>query len=183
MAPPIFSSPLSTLLSFGLPTKRKIFVSYHHHRDQAYHDALSALCKDCEFLQDNSLDRRVDSDDPEYQERRIRESYIKGTSVTVVLCGLETYQRKFVDWELYATLLKEAGLIGIQLPNAKVTPANAVLVPSRLYDNIQSGYAVWKQWHEVLRDIRKRGNCDRLVLNQLADAGRGLRWASATRRR
>ena len=35
----------------------------------------------------------------------------------------------------------------------------------------------------MLRDIRKRGNCDRLPLNQLADAGRGLRWASATRRR
>ncbi len=150
-APPIFSSPLSTVLSgLGLPLKRKIFVSYHHHRDQAYYDALAAMCDDCEFLQDNSLDRRVDSDDPEYQERRIRESYIKGTSVTVVLCGLETYQRKFVDWEIYAALLKEGGLIGIQLANALPNPANSgFLVPSRLHDNIQSGYATWKHWNEL----------------------------------
>lgn len=150
MALPIFPSPLSTLLSLGLPTKRKIFVSYHHHRDQADYDALAAICDDCEFLQDNSLDRRVDSDDPEYQERRIREDYIKGTSVTVVLCGLDTYKRKFVDWEIYATLLKDGGLIGIQLPNAKANPANeGFLVPSRLHDNIQSGYALWKQWYEL----------------------------------
>lgn len=150
MALPIFSSPLSTILSLGLPTKRKMFVSYHHHRDQAYYDALAAMCDDCEFLQDNSLDRRVDSDDPEYQERRIREDYIKGTSVTIVLCGLETYQRKFVDWEIYATLLKEGGLIGIQLANALPNPATgAFLVPGRLHDNIQSGYALWKHWNEL----------------------------------
>ena len=130
MTPPLASSALRTLLSLGLPTKRKIFVSYQHHRDQAYYNALASLCDDCDFLQDNSLDRRVDSSDPEYQERRIRESYIKGISVTVVLCGLETYQRKFVDWELYATLWKEAGLIGVQLPNAKANPANGgFLVP------------------------------------------------------
>ena len=35
----------------------------------------------------------------------------------------------------------------------------------------------------VLRDIRKRRNCDRLALNQPTDAGRGWRRASATRRR
>lgn len=146
-------SVLSTLLSLDLPAKRKIFVSYHHHRDQRYYDALAAMCDDCEFLQDNSLDRRVDSDDPEYQERRIREAYIKGTSVTVVLCGLETYQRKFVDWEIYATLLKEGALIGIQLDNASVNPANGgFLVPHRLHDNIQSCYALWKHWHELTAD-------------------------------
>ena len=74
------------------PKKRKIFVSYHSDRDQAYYDTLAQMCDDCEFLQDNSVDRLIKSDDVEYQERRIREDYVQGTSATVVLCGLETYQ-------------------------------------------------------------------------------------------
>jgi hypothetical protein len=145
-------SPLEEILS-RLPSKRQIFTSYHHARDQAYYDALAKMCDDCEFLQDNSLDRRVDSDDAEYQERRIREAYIKGTSVTVVLCGRDTYQRKWVDWEIYGTLYKNSALIGIQLPaaTASANPANGgkFLVPARLYDNIASGYAPWRHWDNL----------------------------------
>jgi hypothetical protein len=107
------------------------------------------MCGECEFLQDNSLDRRIDSDDAEYQERRIRENFITGSSATIVLCGLETFQRKWVDWEIYATLYKESALIGVQLPGVNPPPNSGFLVPTRLYENIQTGYALWHQWNEL----------------------------------
>ena len=132
-----------------IPVRRDIFVSYHHSGDQAYYDALARLCGDCKFLYDGSVDRRIDSEDAEYQERRIREEYITGTSATVVLCGYQTFERKFVDWEICATLNKEHGLIGLRLPLAQTTTPGAVIVPGRLHDNIVSGYALWQSWGEL----------------------------------
>ena len=78
--------------------------------------------------------------------RRIREDYIKGSSITVVLCGKETWKRKFVDWEICATLNKEHGLLGIILPDNPLTSDGIHLVPDRLHDNIVSGYALYIQW-------------------------------------
>jgi len=43
-----------------------------------------------EVFQDQSLDDEVESDDLEYVNRVIREDYIKGSSITIVLCGSET---------------------------------------------------------------------------------------------
>jgi hypothetical protein len=54
-----------------------------------------------------------------------------------------------VDWEIKATLDKEYGLIGINLPtNPRLLNGN-VTVPNRLFDNIQSGYAIWTNWQAV----------------------------------
>ena len=78
--------------------------------------AAGVFADDYEVIQDNSVEREIDSNDAEYVTRRIREDFITGSSCTVVLCGAETPQRKFVDWEIKATLDKEHGLIGINLP-------------------------------------------------------------------
>jgi hypothetical protein len=129
------------------PPRRKVFVSYHHAGDQGYYDAFSQTFHDTyEAVFDNSVDRQIDSEDPEYQMRRIREAYITGTSCTIVLCGAGTPWRKFVDWEIKATLDKEHGLIGINLPTNWVDALGKCPVPDRLYDNIQSGYALWSSW-------------------------------------
>jgi len=48
--------------------------------------------------------------------RGIRENFITGTSCTIVLCGAQTHLRKYVHWEIKATLDKEHGLIGVNLP-------------------------------------------------------------------
>jgi len=111
---------------------------------------LARLVDDCEFLQDDSVDRLINSDDTDYQERRIREEYITGTTATVVLVGIESYQRKFIDWEIYPTLDKQHGLIGVLLPYFRPNPATGkFIVPDRLYDNIESGYAVWRTLNEL----------------------------------
>jgi hypothetical protein len=141
-------------MSYGLlgtqpPVKHKVFVSFHHGGDQPYYDAFSTTFHDTyESIFDNSLERRVDSDDVNYVRRRIRESYIKGSSCTIVLVGAQTWGRKYVDWEIDATLEMGHALIGVRLPTAPVSEGK-VIVPDRLHDNIVSGYALWENWARV----------------------------------
>ncbi|MCP2023274.1 UNVERIFIED_ORG: hypothetical protein J2Y76_004189 [Pseudomonas reinekei] len=138
------------LKSLEKPVKHKIFVSYHHKLDQKYYDLFSAKFHDTyESIHDASLDSEIDSDDVEYVLRRIREEYITGTSCTIVLIGAETYQRKYIDWEVKATLDKEHALLGIFLPSAPRNEKGIIIVPGRLHDNIQSGYAVFASWESA----------------------------------
>lgn len=131
--------------------RRKIFISYYHREDQAYYNALSDKIHDqMDLVFDNSLDRQIDSEDQNYVIQRIRDSYIEGTSCTVVLCGAETFKRRYVDWEIKATLDKQHGLIGLQLPTLIAGPSGMVTVPERLHQNIQSGYAVWQSWSALM---------------------------------
>jgi hypothetical protein len=136
-----------------LTTKRQIFVSYHHHGDQAYYDVFSYTysTQGYNVIQDNSLRNARDSDDPEYIMQSIRDNNISGTSCTIVLCGALTHGRKYVDWELKGTLDKEHGLIGVRLPQAPLEPiSNTITVPARLHDNVQSGYASWITWDQLM---------------------------------
>ena len=143
--------------SFGLGlqmqsvAKRKVFVSYHHGGDQAYYVAFSRDFHDTyEVVTDNSLERSIDSEDVDYVMRRIRENYISGTSCTMVFVGAATWGRKYVDWELKATLDKQHGLIGVMLPTLPIAANGNVSVPERLNDNIGSGYAVWVSWYDFV---------------------------------
>lgn len=141
------SLPYGLLSGLALPIRRKVFVSYHHAGDQWYYDEFTRVFHEqYEAVYDNSLERAFDSSDTEYVMRRIRENHIHGTSCTIVLCGAQTPSRKYVDWEIKATLDKEHGLIGIQLPSLPVSLDGKVNVPERLNDNIKSGYAVWIGW-------------------------------------
>jgi hypothetical protein len=132
------------------PTRRKVFVSYHHGGDQAYYTEFSRIFHDqYETVFDNSLERAYDSDDVNYVMRRIRENHIHGTSCTVILCGSQTRWRKYVDWEIKAALDKQHGLVAVQLPTLPVGLDGRVHVPDRLLDNISSGYAVWMHWSQL----------------------------------
>lgn len=132
-----------------IPVNPRVFVSYHHGGDQGYYNALSvAMQNSYSFVQDNSLDRKIDSDNAEYVMRKIREDYLTGTSCTIVLCGANTPYRKFVDWEIMATLQKEHALVGLRLPTLPIIN-NGSSKPARLQDNIDNGYAVWRQYADV----------------------------------
>lgn len=135
---------------FEKPVRHRIFVSYQHSRDQAYYDAFSRIFHDTfEAVYDNSLERRVDSDNADYVIRRIRNDYISGTSCTVVLIGSDTWKRKYVDWEIKATLEMGHGLIGAYLPSASRDAIGRTLVPGRLHDNVHSGYSLWLSWEQL----------------------------------
>ncbi len=136
-----------------IQVKHQIFVSYHHGEDQANYDAFSKAFHDTyDVIYDKSLERQIDSDNVDYVIQRIRDNYITGTSCTIVLVGKETWGRKYVDWEIKATLDKEHGLIGVCLPSAPRTPENKITVPDRLNDNIQSGFALWLSWQQIMAD-------------------------------
>lgn len=126
--------------------KPKVFISYHH-KDQVYIDAFrKQYGADYEVFTDCSLDEAIESNDLHYVNRTIREDFITGTSITIVICGTDTWKRKCVDWEIYSTLHKDHALLGIALPHVQPVIQNGrqvIIVPSRLHTNIESGYAHW----------------------------------------
>jgi len=130
------ADPLSFLRA-AAAAKPRIFVSYHHRGDRPYYDEFCrSFAELYEVCHDNSIGRVIDSDDPEYVMRRIREDYLTGTSCTVVLCGAQTPWRKFVDWEIKATLDKQHGLLGVMLPSNHPNIFGCRYIPDRLKENI-----------------------------------------------
>lgn len=145
------NSNISGLLAaMAQPVRRKIFVSYHHGNDQAYYDGFSRAFHDqYEAVLDNSLDRRIDSENIQYVMQRIRDKHITGTSCTVLLIGAQTYQRKYVDWEIKATLDKQHGLVGIVLPTHQKSNDGKIIVPERFHRNVCTGYASFEHWESL----------------------------------
>lgn len=141
---------MSLLFNAAPSVRRKVFVSYHHGGDQKYYDALSTVMhSNLQLITDNSLERKVDSSDHGYIMRRIREYHLHGSSCTIVLCGADTWRRKYVDWEIQASLNQHMGVVGIWLPTLPLLANNVTEKPLRLQDNIDSGYAVWTSWKDI----------------------------------
>jgi len=100
----------------------------------------------------------------------------------VVLCGIDTWRRKYVDWEIQASLDQQMGLVGVWLPTLPLLPNNSTNKPARLQDNIESGYAIWVSWAvisanpSVLTDAIEKANNNpaRLINNTRAQMDRNL---------
>lgn len=128
-------------------TKRRVFVSYHHGLDQQWYNRFNQLFINVyDILYDRSLQRKIDSEHTDYVDRRIREDNISAASVVIVLCGAETFKRKYVDWEINSCLHYQKALLGIILPTATKNCQGQIIVPDRLSSNIDSGYAHWIHW-------------------------------------
>ena len=146
--------------------KHKVFVSYHHARDQKYADMLRrALAGD---MVDKSVHER-DIDDRNIKtatiRQKIRDDFIADATVTIVLVGPETYTRKHVDWEIGSSLRKtkknpRCGLLGILLPNHPDHRKRRrdSLIPPRLAANLkgQDPYAQTYNWPENNSLVRIR---------------------------
>lgn len=102
----------------------KVFISYHH-GDQAYKDALLDLNQRHPMFIDGSVDTGNIPDalpDATIREK-IRDEYLRDTTVTILLVGLGTKGRKHVDWEIYSSMIdgkvnKRSGIVVILLPGA-----------------------------------------------------------------
>ena len=126
-------------------TKRhNVFITYHHDHDQ------QAKNRFVRIMGDNIVDMSVDIGDiaetnqpTEATLQRIREDYISQASVTVALIGPCTWQRKYVDWEIGASLREtrtkyRCGLLGILLPghpDFEREQYRSQLIPPRLASN------------------------------------------------
>ena len=124
--------------------RHKVFISYFHEDDEEWKERF------LQMMGDLIVDRSVNIGDfadnrPPTEEtlRQIREQHVSDATVTVVLIGPRTWQRKYVDWEINATLRDtrmnpRCGLLGILLPshpNYNQSSYNPRLLPPRLAVN------------------------------------------------
>lgn len=120
--------------------RHKCFVSYHAADTEEAADCVERY--ESVFIpraigveeNDGSI---IDSDNVDYIRDVIRSDYLRDSTVTIVLVGQCTWARKFVDWEIYASLRdtknsKKNGLLGVLLASATNPNASA---PARLTDN------------------------------------------------
>ncbi len=124
--------------------RHNVFISYYHQEDQEYKDRFVRMMGDKIVDKSVYLGDVIDQNTPSQAVlQRIRENHIAQVSVTVVLIGPCTWQRKYVDWEIGASLRDtrtnpRGGLIGILLPHHsdyREETYNSRLIPPRLADN------------------------------------------------
>jgi hypothetical protein len=142
-----------------MSNRHKVFVSYHHALDESYKvifesrfgNAFGAILPGSVNVGD------IDPNLPtETIRQKIRDEYLRDTSVTVVLIGAETWQRKHIDWEIGSSIRQteynpRSGLLGILLPTyprSDPTKYNPRTIPPRLYDNITCEFAAIYNWSE-----------------------------------
>ncbi|MFZ5643667.1 MAG: TIR domain-containing protein [Bacillota bacterium] len=141
-------------LPLPAPSRRKVFVSYHHQKDQHYANLLRFVYSMSDTFIDRSLPKELASDDDDYILSIIRTQHLKTSTITIVLIGEETWSRKWVDWEIYSSLrpykLRTVnGLLGIILPSATYLPPRFALNYSETKlgnGTIQTGYARLINW-------------------------------------
>lgn len=111
-----------------IATKHKVFTSYHHANDQWYKEELLRLNKSHDIFIDSSVDTGdIDENlDDNTIRQKIRDEYLKDSSVTILLVGTETKNRKHIDWEMYSSMFdgtvnKKSGILVINLPSINCT--------------------------------------------------------------
>lgn len=136
--------------------RHKCFISYHHD-DQAEVDRfIRAFDIDRDVFISRGLGGEMDGDiinssDTDYVMRRIRELYLRDSTVTIVLMGKCTWARRYVDWEIQSSIrsgetVTPNGLLGIMLPSF---PKRNGLFPKRFVANLKQStevrdcYARW----------------------------------------
>lgn len=150
-------------------TKHKVFISYHHEKDEFYKLEFERKCQNFIISQAVQFGDYSNDLSDEYVKRLIREDKISNSTVVIVLIGADTYKRKHVDWEIYAGLTDRAkghsGLLGILLPSYYASFENYSLngighnestLPARFNDNLKSGYAMLYNWNNVFQRINFR---------------------------
>ncbi len=109
-----------------------VFISYHHDNDQFYKDELCRLNTQHGIFNDYSVSVGDISDSlsAEAIRAKIRDEYLRDSTVTIVLVGTETWGRKHVDWETYSSMFdgsvnKKSGILVIKLPSTGCTTYTA----------------------------------------------------------
>jgi hypothetical protein len=154
---------------------RALIVCYDK-EDKVYKDRVVEL-----LGEENTLTptyKEGDLKDPQTFLKDFKE-VIKDTQATIVLIGNNTWKRKLVDWEIYASMLdtpekKRNGIIAFILPERsdyKHGTFYRYTIPPRLYDNYPNGYVKiynWKDDGEFIKRVMAKAyeRKDMLVVNQ-----------------
>ena len=137
-------------------TRHKTFISYHHADEEEVSDFINVFDHDHDVLISRGIGASmagdvINSTDADYIKRRIRELYLRDSTVTIVMVGAETWGRRFVDWEIAASLRNTPtssrnGLVAITLPS--IANVAGRKPPVRVSDNVdgEDGYARWMKY-------------------------------------
>ena len=119
----------------------KVFISYHHRNDQFYKEELLRLNRLYPMFIDVSVDTGDIPNDLDDQATRqiIRDDYLRDSTVTIVLVGVETQCRKHIDWEIYSSMF-----------NGKKNKQSGVLVVNLPSTNCSSYYAAHEEEKEII---------------------------------
>ena len=114
-----------TLLS--QPIRRKVFISYHHADADEIRRFVNAFDHGADAFIARGIGAGmagdiVDSTDTDYVLSRIRQEYLRDSSITLIMIGNCTWSRRYVDWELQTSLrsgltVTPNGVLGIKLPS------------------------------------------------------------------
>jgi len=135
--------------------RHKVFISYHHDDQDEVEEFIETFDHERKVFITRGVgvdieQDIIDSDDTDYVMHRIRELYLKDSTVTIVLIGKCTWARRYVDWEIQASLrhgetVTANGLLGIVLSSGGQKPK----APERLSKNIakKNNYEAYANWY------------------------------------
>lgn len=134
--------------------RHKVFISYHHGNESEVQDFIKTYDEERDVFITRSLGTDIEqdvinSDDTGYVMQRIRDLYLRDSTVTIILIGKCSWARRYVDWETQSSLrhgqtVTANGLLGILLPSM----GDTATAPERLRSNLtledgSNGYARW----------------------------------------
>ena len=125
--------------------RRQCFISYHKADDAAVQRFVDRF----DNVHDTFIRRAilmpeeiVNSGDDDYVIGQIRQRFIGDSTVSIVMVGQCTWSRKFIDWEVQASLRQPANGLPNGLMAVLLDPSTTEgVLPERVKLNIDSGYA------------------------------------------
>ena len=148
--------------------RRNVFISYYHGDQIAVNDFVKVFGRELGVFIPNMLaegqgfsDDIINSTNPQYVMQEIRRRYFGHSTVTIVLIGNCTHSRRYVDWEIKASLQK--GGIGGQLPHGLMAinlckANNEKSLPPRLSKNLKNdgnGYGFFYRYPNSPQELKR----------------------------
>ena len=148
----------------------KVFISYYHSDDQNIVYNIQKIIKKFKDIKDCSV-KNNDIDESLSDETirtKIRDNYLRDTTVTIVVVGKNTKKRKHVDWEIHSSMYdglknKRSGIIIIDTVNN-----DSASIP---YDELKCYFPEATWTHLNTTEKRKKYNyfSEKLLLNICKD--------------
>lgn len=149
--------------------RHRVFASYHPTNDEGYKNVFNLrFGRVSRLIVQSSVQlANVDAPGLDYIRQRIRTEFLRDSCVTAVLVGVDTWRQKHIDWEINTSLRAtlrtgHSGLLGILLPTfvdahggADQFPMNKFVLPPRLADNVEGGFAKLHDWNEDPAVVRE----------------------------
>lgn len=129
--------------------KRNVFISYYHGDQVAVDEFVRIFGRELNVFTPCMLaegqrftDDIINSTNPAYVMQQIRNKYFGHSTVTIVLLGDCTHSRRYVDWEIKASLHR--GGVGGQIPHGLMAinlckQNSSQYIPPRFLDNWKQG--------------------------------------------